>query len=191
MPERPQEEDAGTYDRNVPASSPAAEIPGADLGWVLGVILRNWHEHVADAVQDLPHGMRGYQILSVVGHNPPPTQSGLARHLSIDRTVMPYIIDALVGRGLVERHVDPADRRVRRIVITDLGRDTLARVEADVRTAEDAVFAGMDAGARDAFLQNAGDLAVSIHSNKPYLDPCLAVLDVLSGSDGQPTPARR
>lgn len=190
MADRPQEKQARAYDRNVPAATPPAEIPGADLGWVLGVILRNWHEHVAEAVKDLPHGMRGYQILSVVGHNQPPTQSGLARHLGIDRTVMPYIIDALVDGGLIERRVDPADRRVRRIVITDLGRTTLTRVERDVRTAEDAVFSGMDAAARDAFLQHAGDLAVSIHSAKPYLDPCLAVLDVLAGSEEQPTATR-
>jgi DNA-binding MarR family transcriptional regulator len=190
MSERPQGEQSAAYDRNVPAATPPAEIPGADLGWVLGVILRNWHEHVAEAVEELPHGMRGYQILSVVGNNQPPTQSGLARHLGIDRTVMPYIIDALVERGLIERRVDPKDRRVRRIVITDLGRKTLTRVERGVHTAEDAVFSGMDAAARDAFLRHAGDLAVSIHSAKPYLDPCLAVLDVLSGSAEEPAPAR-
>jgi DNA-binding MarR family transcriptional regulator len=171
-------------------TSPAAEIPGADLGWMLGVILRNWHEHVAEAVGDLPNGMRGYQILSVVGNSRPPTQSALARHLGIDKTVMPYIVDALVERGLVERHVDPSDRRARRIVITDQGRKTLKRVERDVRSAEDAVFAGMDDGARQAFLQHAGDLAVSIHSAKPYLDPCLAVLDVLGSGEEEPAPAR-
>jgi len=189
MPDRTDADEASAYDRTVTGPTPAAGIPGADLGWVLGVILRDWHEHVAVAVADLPHGMRGYQILSVVANSAAPTQSALARHLSIDRTVMPYIVDALVEKGLVERQVDPADRRARRIVITDAGRTTLQRAHDEVRTAEDAVYAGMDDATREEFLRLAENLAVSIHSAKPYLDPCLAVIDVLSGNEAQPTPA--
>jgi DNA-binding MarR family transcriptional regulator len=164
------------------------EIPGSDLGWVLGVILRSWHEEVERVVAELPHGLRGFQILSVVGHNSPPTQSGLARHLNIDRTVMPYVIDSLVEAGFVQREVDSADRRVRRIVITDHGAETLMRLEGDVRAAEDGVFSGVSNQARETFERHAGELAISIHSARPYLDPCLAVLDVLSDAE-TPSPA--
>ena len=174
--------------RSAAAPSGAPGIPGADLGWVLGVILRDWHEHIAQAVQEIPHGLRGYQILSVAANTQPPTQSGLARHLGIDKTVMPYIVDALVEPGLVQRQIDPDDRRVRRIVVTEHGRAILGRAEADVRAAEDQVFSGMDEAAREAFLRHAGDLAISIHSAKPFLDPCLAVMDALTDSE-QPTPA--
>ncbi|WP_422772884.1 MarR family winged helix-turn-helix transcriptional regulator [Plantactinospora sp. WMMC1484] len=160
-------------------SSPTVGIPGSDLGWYLGVILRSWHERVEQAVEGVPHGTRGYQILSVVGHNNPPTQSGLAKHLRIDKTVMPYVIDALENAGLVERKTDPADRRVRRIAITADGAARLTELEAKVRAAEDAVFEGVPAPLRRVFVDNAAQLAVSIHNNQPALDPCVAVLDAL------------
>ncbi len=175
---------SAAYHRRMSAASTSTPgIPGSDLGWVLGVILRGWHEQVEQVVRELPNGLRGFQILSVVGHNSPPTQSGLARHLSIDRTVMPYVIDSLVDAGLVRREVDPVDRRVRRIVITERGADTLARLERDVRTAEDAVFSGVPGSVREAFEGYAGQLAISIHSARPYLDPCLAVVDVLADAE--------
>jgi MarR family transcriptional regulator, transcriptional regulator for hemolysin len=166
-------------DSDVGRSAPTVGVPGSDLGWFLGVILRGWHEQVERAVAGVPHGTRGYQILSVVGHNSPPTQSGLARHLQIDKTVMPYVIDALQDAGLVERRSDPKDRRVRRIVITPHGAKTLAELETRVRAAEDAVFEGVPARVRQVFVENAARLAVSIHSADPSLDPCIAVLDAL------------
>jgi DNA-binding MarR family transcriptional regulator len=155
-------------------------VPGSDLGWYLGVILRSWHEQVEQAVADVPHGIRGYQILSVVGHNGPPTQSGLAKHLQIDKTVMPYVIDSLEEAGLVERRTDPTDRRVRRIVITERGRAALDELEAKVRAAEDAVFADVPALTRQTFVDHAAHVAVTIHGAKPNLDPCIAVLDALT-----------
>ncbi|MBO0926767.1 winged helix-turn-helix transcriptional regulator [Cellulomonas sp. zg-ZUI199] len=158
----------------------AAVAPGADLGWCLGVILRRWTELVEEAVAGVPHGTRGYQILSVVGHHEPPTQSGLAKHLRIDKTVMPYVIDALEQAGLVERRMDPTDRRVRRIALTPHGRATLADLEGKVRAAEDAVFDGVPDDARREFTQRAGELAATVHGAQPALDPCLAVRDALT-----------
>lgn len=169
-----------TRHRRTGASAASVGVPGSDLGWYLGVILRSWHEQVEQAVADVPHGIRGYQILSVVGHNGPPTQSGLAKHLQIDKTVMPYVIDSLEEAGLVERRTDPTDRRVRRIVITERGRAALDELEAKVRAAEDAVFADVPALTRQTFVDHAAHVAVTIHGAKPNLDPCIAVLDALT-----------
>ncbi|MFG1997409.1 MarR family winged helix-turn-helix transcriptional regulator [Actinoplanes sp. NPDC048988] len=170
----------GVRDSDADGDSPTVGIPGSDLGWYLGVILRGWHERVEQAVEGVPHGTRGYQILSVVGHNDPPTQSGLAKHLQIDKTVMPYVIDALEGAGLVERRADPSDRRVRRIAITPQGAAKLTELEARVRAAEDGVFEGVPTALRRMFVDNAARLAVSLHNENPALDPCVAVMDSLA-----------
>lgn len=155
-------------------------IPGADLGWSLGVVLRGWHEHVEAAVEGLPNGLRGYQILSVISRVDPPTQVSLARHLNIDKTVMPYVVDALAAEGLLERRVDPADRRLRRIAITEHGAAVLGDLQKKVAAAEDQVFQGFSAEERSAVVSLVERLAVSIHSNRPYIDPCMAVIDVLA-----------
>ena len=158
----------------------ATAAPGADLGWCLAVVLRRWTELAEEAVAGVPHGTRGYQILSVVGHHEPPTQSGLAKHLRIDKTVMPYVIDALEEAGLVERRIDPADRRVRRIALTAQGQTVLGELETRVRAAEAAVFEDVPDDARREFTARAAEIATVVHGARTTVDPCLAVRDVLT-----------
>ncbi|GAA4724652.1 hypothetical protein GCM10023216_13340 [Isoptericola chiayiensis] len=119
------------------------------LGWPLAALLRGWSDGVATACADVPHGARGYEVLAAVVHDAPPTQASLAARLGIDRTVMTYLLDELVGCGLVERRQDPADRRARRIVATDHGRTVLADLDGRVHAAEDALLADLDNAERE------------------------------------------
>ncbi|MPV36772.1 MarR family winged helix-turn-helix transcriptional regulator [Georgenia subflava] len=120
-----------------------------DFGWSLGALFRSYQESVAAALADVPHAHRGYQILSAVARGDQPSQLSLAGHLGIDRTVMTYLIDDLVGAGLVERRPDPADRRRRRVVLTPAGAQTLTALERRVQVAEDAVLGPLTAGERE------------------------------------------
>lgn len=150
-----------------------------NLGWALAVVLRRWHEGVEDVLQDVPQGTRGYQVLSTVVHEQLPTQAAVATHLSIDRTVMTYLIDALEADGLVERKPDPADRRARRIVATDRGRKVLATAERRVAAVEDVVLAGLGPDEQAAFQELTQRAASRIHYEDPNADPCTAVRAVL------------
>ncbi|MEV1198555.1 MarR family winged helix-turn-helix transcriptional regulator [Microbispora rosea] len=125
---------------------------GSVLGWSLTVLLREWSARVEDASRDLPHGVRGYQVLSAVVHETPPTQAALAARLGIDRTVMTYLLDKFEGCGLLERRQDPADRRARRIVPTDHGRRVLAEVDARVAQAEDELLSTLPSEDRRVLL---------------------------------------
>ena len=73
----------------------------------------------------MPGGPRGYQVLASAAVEGPRTQLALAQQLGLDRTVMTYLLDDLQKAGLVERRPDPADRRARRVVLTDAGRARL------------------------------------------------------------------
>lgn len=53
----------------------------------------------------------------------PMAMSDLADRLLCDASNVTGIIDRLEARGLVERHPDPDDRRVRRLVLTPAGRE--------------------------------------------------------------------
>ncbi|MCA5892298.1 MarR family winged helix-turn-helix transcriptional regulator [Isoptericola sp. NEAU-Y5] len=131
------------------APTASAEVDPSPLGWSLAALLREWSARVAAACADVPHGGRGYEVLAAVARDAPPTQAALAARLGIDRTVMTYLLDELVGCGLVERRADPADRRARRIVATDHGRAVLTDLDGRVRTAEDALLAGLAPADRD------------------------------------------
>ena len=125
------------------SETPTPSTQGSVLGWSLTVLLREWSTRVEGISRDLPHGVRGYQVLSAVVHEAPPTQAALAARLGIDRTVMTYLLDKFEGCGLVERRQDPADRRARRIVPTEHGRGVLAELDARVARAEDELLAGL------------------------------------------------
>ncbi|MET8306700.1 MULTISPECIES: MarR family transcriptional regulator [unclassified Micromonospora] len=169
-----------------PCELPADRERGSNFGWSLGMVLRRWHEYVEEALKDLPHGSRGYHILAVVVHEEVPTQAALASRLVIDRSVLTYVIDDLENAGLIERQLDPRDRRARRIVATERGRETLADAEQRVAHAEDHVLAGLPEEQRATFRDFAERAAEAIHTAAPGTDPCAAVTDVLRPED-QPT----
>ena len=80
-----------------------------------------------------------------------PSQLVLAGRLGIDRTVMTYLIDDLVTAGLVERQLNPSDRRQRKIVATEHGLQTMAELDRRVREAEEELLGALDSSEREAF----------------------------------------
>lgn len=96
---------------------------GDDFGWSLAVLLRTYRTKVTEALGGFPHGTRGYETMAEVLRGTQPSQLALATHLGIDRTVMTYLVDDLEKEGLVERRLNPTDRRQRQIVATDRGRE--------------------------------------------------------------------
>ncbi|WP_239108807.1 MarR family winged helix-turn-helix transcriptional regulator [Microbispora siamensis] len=154
------------------SSSQGSSSHGSVLGWSLTVLLREWSARVEEASRDLPHGVRGYQVLSAVVHDAPPTQAALAARLGIDRTVMTYLLDKFEGCDLLERRQDPSDRRARRIVPTDHGRRVLAEVDARVAQAEEELLSTLppeDRRVLRALLEHAATGAA------PGEDRCAAV----------------
>jgi MarR family transcriptional regulator for hemolysin len=123
----------------------------SNIGWSLGALLRAYHQATTAVIGDIPHGPRGYLVLSTVVHEDQPSQLALAEYLGIDRTVMTYLIDDLVDAGYVERQPNPRDRRQRRIVATKRGARTLDHLERRVNEAEDTVLAALDPAERATF----------------------------------------
>src|SRR5690349_15602383 len=99
--------------------------------------MRSYLRAVREAVSGVPGGVRGYLVLAVAGQGEPKSQLALAHHLGVDRTAMTYLLDDLEAGGLVERRPDPADRRARRVALTERGRGRLEELKDDLRRAED------------------------------------------------------
>jgi DNA-binding MarR family transcriptional regulator len=163
-----------TERRQAHPGSTVTAVPG-DLGWHLAMVLRGYQTRFEDAVDRMPAGIRGFQVLSAVVHKDPPNQQALGAHLAIDRTVLTYLLDTLVAAGVVERIPDPADRRARKIIATDSGRDILAACEERVATAEADLLAGLEQEDAQTIRILIGRLARNVHRSQPGASPCEAM----------------
>lgn len=149
--------------------------PPGDLGWNLGMVLRGYQSLFEDVVEGMPSGIRGFQIISAVIHRDPPSQQALGAHLAIDRTVLTYLIDDLVKADVVERISTPSDRRARKIIATNKGRELLEKYEERVATMESELLAGLSEADRKTLTSLISRLAMDIHRAQPGSIPCEAM----------------
>jgi DNA-binding MarR family transcriptional regulator len=115
-----------------------------DLGWAIRLVSTAFSRVATESVADLPGGPRGYLVLIALAGGEPPTQLALAKEVSLDRTVMTYLLDDLEAHELVSRTPDPRDRRARLVLITDLGRTRLQQVRRSLTAAEARLLADLD-----------------------------------------------
>jgi len=139
------------------------------------MVLRGYQTRFEAAVAEMPAGIRGFQVLSAVVHKDPPNQQALGAHLAIDRTVLTYLLDTLVDAGVVERILDPADRRARKIIATSTGQQMLAAFELRVAAAEADLLDGMEEDEARTLGVLISRLARNVHRTHPGTNPCEAM----------------
>lgn len=135
---------AGSADAPGSTGAPAAGLEG-DLGWAIRMVSSAFQRVASASVEDLPGGARGYLVLVALDSGEPPSQLALAQQVSLDRTVMTYLLDDLEKHGLTTRRPDPRDRRARQVLITDEGRARLAEARRRLSVAEAELLADLDA----------------------------------------------
>jgi DNA-binding MarR family transcriptional regulator len=67
-----------------------------------------------------------FSLLMSLNRPQPPSIGSVATLLAMDRTTLTANLKPLQRRGLVETAVDPDDRRSRRLLLTESGREVLA-----------------------------------------------------------------
>jgi DNA-binding MarR family transcriptional regulator len=122
--------------------------PGPRLDARLAYLLKHAHLRMTDLHDAAlaPHGVDGRELgalLALAAHQPM-SQQQMAQRLSVDRTTMVALLDALEGKGLVSRHPDAGDRRRNVVELTGTGRDTLRDALAASDEAERAFLAPLD-----------------------------------------------
>ncbi|MCO1659655.1 MarR family transcriptional regulator [Pseudonocardia sp. S2-4] len=115
--------------------------------------MRAYMREADQVMVGVPGGPRGYQVLASCGREGPRTQLALAHQLGLDRTVMTYLLDDLQKDGLVERRPDPADRRARRVELTEGGRARLCDLAERLRQAEERLLDRLDPAERETLRQ--------------------------------------
>ncbi len=100
---------------------------GGTLYQLMRLTRRYWHEGVVSSLD-----MTGPQSIVIAGLKSlgdGVNQTELSNFLGIHKAPLACIIDQLEQKGLVERRLDPQDRRVRRIFATDRVREIHPRME--------------------------------------------------------------
>lgn len=102
-------------------------LKSMQLGYLLKHAQAALAERTTPALAPLGINGRELAVLTVLGEGEPLAQQEAAGRLGVDRTTMVDLVDALQGKGLVERRADPADRRRNQVHLTAAGRVALER----------------------------------------------------------------
>jgi len=114
-----------------PASEPMLPTPTQTLQDVLGQVVRRLvfgHYDGRSPLADLP--VAQLRCLHVIRCHEGQKMQDLADALSVKLPTLSQIVERLVRRGMVERHPDPADRRVVRLQLTDAARTAVGAADA-------------------------------------------------------------
>ncbi|MFJ6386942.1 MarR family winged helix-turn-helix transcriptional regulator [Streptomyces sp. NPDC091972] len=118
--------------------------PGESPGFLLWHATLRWQRDIATALA--PLGLTHVQFvllactwwLNTQGEHP--NQMTLARQAGTDVKMTSQVLRALETKGLLEREVDPADTRAKRLRVTDTGAELAPRAIAAVERADARFF---------------------------------------------------
>ncbi|MFD7505062.1 MarR family winged helix-turn-helix transcriptional regulator [Streptomyces sp. NPDC059850] len=113
---------------------------------LIGTIVARYHEEYEEAAAK--HALTGAQarVLGLLSRGPTPMRR-IAQQLKCEPSNVTGIVDRLESRGLAERRLDPADRRVKLAAATETGRETAARLRGSLDFAREPL-AGLSADER-------------------------------------------
>lgn len=112
--------------------SDAHDAAVRDLEGAFALLFGRLRRLYADAATAVHPGMAPgtFKLFSAVARVAPVSLSALAEQTQSDKGLISRGVSELETLGLVERTADPADGRVRLIMVTPLGRERLAAVQA-------------------------------------------------------------
>ena len=89
-----------------------------------------------------------FAALSMVAAHPGVDQATLAGLIAYDRSTIGGVVDRLVQKGYIIRHVAGRDRRARELRLTPAGHRALEDVLPAVARAQESILSGLDANER-------------------------------------------
>ena len=120
------------------------------LGFLLAAVGQQTMSAFRARLEPLGIHPRAYAVLWAVTEVSDPSQRDLSRALGLPASRMVGLLDGLQDDGLIERVPDPADRRTHRVRLTDHGRRTVDRLEAEASALEDTMIAALSENDRDS-----------------------------------------
>ncbi|MEV6118713.1 MarR family transcriptional regulator [Streptomyces sp. NPDC052109] len=108
--------------------------PGDSPGFLLWHATLRWQREIAAALGPLDLTHVQFVLLACTWwlntHGEHPNQLALARQAGTDVKMTSQVLRALEAKGLIEREVDPADTRAKRLRVTSAGAELAPRAIA-------------------------------------------------------------
>jgi MarR family transcriptional regulator, temperature-dependent positive regulator of motility len=110
----------------------------------------------------------GYSAIATIDDFPGIDQRRLATTIGVDRTNAGQIVGELEARGLIERRINGADRRARKLSLTPVGKKLRRRLQPKLLAAQDAVLAVLAPQERKLLIEL---LVRVVEANEAYARP--------------------
>lgn len=108
-----------------------------------------------------------YTAMTVLARREGMTGAELARNSFVTPQAMGDLVTALVRRGVITRHPDPAHRRRLLISLTPAGHALLDAVGDEVRALEERMLGALDGGERAALREYLDRCRTALHTDPP------------------------
>jgi DNA-binding MarR family transcriptional regulator len=123
---------------------------------------------IAEAFEGEDMSLSAWAVLTLIDFHPDIDQSRLAETVSIDRANTGRLVDELEARGLIERRVDEADRRVWRLRCTRRGLQTRKRLIPRALESQDKMLGCLKVQDRKVFIDLMHQV---VAANEKYVRP--------------------
>lgn len=100
-----------------------------------------------------------YSALTLIEHNPGLTQTRIAEAIGIKKANFVALIKALEGRGLVNRHPVPGDRRAVALRLSEAGVRLMPDLHAASQDHEEAILTAVGSRGREDLARGLGKIA--------------------------------
>jgi DNA-binding MarR family transcriptional regulator len=94
-----------------------------------------------------------FAVLQALANMPGVDQRSLSRSIGFDTSTIASVTDRLEARGLVQRQLDPADRRVRLLSLTEEGQAVLQAVIPAMRRTQQRILEPLPTPERADFMR--------------------------------------
>ncbi|OKI42482.1 MarR family transcriptional regulator [Streptomyces sp. CB03578] len=119
--------------------------PGESPGFLLWHVTLRWQRDITAALTPLDLTHVQFVLLACTwwlnGQGERPNQLAVARQAGTDVKMTSQVLRTLEKKGLIEREVDPADTRAKRLRVTALGAELAPRAIAAVEEVDARFFA--------------------------------------------------
>lgn len=125
------------------ADGPAAEIRAVELADSFGATAKLLARVLTDRLGGQGASMPRLRLLAELTEHGPMRLTELAHRLDASQGPTSALVEALTKEGLVERAVDPQDRRATRVAATTTGRRRAQAWSKDYQAAAEELFAAL------------------------------------------------